>query len=192
MSLSDLASLGSFVSGIAVLISFVFLALQLRQANANQRALIQSGRAARVVETISHSTEPQLPNVMLRGMKGDPEMSPEDVYTFLQHTYATFLNFEDTYLQFRYGTIHAAAWEVGIERLQILMASPGWRAAWKKRRAMLNRDFAREVDEIVARARLSVYEDPTASWAADIAAEKAPTAAQKPGASHSPENSATG
>jgi hypothetical protein len=31
MSLSDLASLGSFVSGFAVLISLIYLALQVRQ-----------------------------------------------------------------------------------------------------------------------------------------------------------------
>jgi hypothetical protein len=34
MSLSDLASLGSFVSGVAVLVSLVFLYFQLRQMNA--------------------------------------------------------------------------------------------------------------------------------------------------------------
>lgn len=33
MSLTDLASLSSFVSGVAVLISLVYLALQLRHAN---------------------------------------------------------------------------------------------------------------------------------------------------------------
>ena len=31
MSLSDLASLGSFVSGVAVLVSLIYLALQVRQ-----------------------------------------------------------------------------------------------------------------------------------------------------------------
>ena len=44
MSLSDLAAIGSFVSGIAVFFSFFFLALQLRQANRDQKALMQQGR----------------------------------------------------------------------------------------------------------------------------------------------------
>jgi len=44
MSLSDLAAVGSFISGIAVFLSFIFLALQLRQANRNQRSLMQQAR----------------------------------------------------------------------------------------------------------------------------------------------------
>ncbi len=58
MTLSDLASLGSFVSGAAVLISLVFLYFQIRQVNAqvrqaerNQRALLQQGRAGRAADT---------------------------------------------------------------------------------------------------------------------------------------------
>lgn len=39
MSLSDLAAVGSLISGIAVFLSFIFLSLQLRQANRNQRQL---------------------------------------------------------------------------------------------------------------------------------------------------------
>jgi len=50
MSLSDLASLGSFVSGLAVLISLIYLAIQVQQAEQNQKAQIQQGRAARLVD----------------------------------------------------------------------------------------------------------------------------------------------
>lgn len=53
MSLSDLAALGSFISGLGVLVSLVFLYFQLRQIGVqvkqtekNQRALIsQASRA---------------------------------------------------------------------------------------------------------------------------------------------------
>ena len=45
MSLSDLASLGSFVSGVAVLISLIYLALQVRQTEKNQQSLMQQGQA---------------------------------------------------------------------------------------------------------------------------------------------------
>lgn len=39
MSLSDLASIGSFVRGLAVVVSFGFLSLQIRQSNGNQRSV---------------------------------------------------------------------------------------------------------------------------------------------------------
>jgi len=57
MTLSDLAALGSFVSGVAILVSLVFLYFQLRQvyaqirlAERNQQATIQQDRYGRVFE----------------------------------------------------------------------------------------------------------------------------------------------
>ncbi len=50
MSLSVLASLGSFVSGFAVLISLIYLALQVRQTERNQQVSIRHSRATRIVE----------------------------------------------------------------------------------------------------------------------------------------------
>ena len=45
------SSLGSFISGIAVLASLVYLALQIRQNTKHSQALIQQGRAARIADT---------------------------------------------------------------------------------------------------------------------------------------------
>jgi len=50
MSLSDLASLGSFVAGFAVLTSLVYLALQVRQSERNQQISIRHSRVSRTVE----------------------------------------------------------------------------------------------------------------------------------------------
>ena len=70
MSLSDLAALGSFISGIAVIVTLVFLLVQTRQTLKNQRSLMQQGRTARIVDLIFRQTEPQLMDVMLRGRAG--------------------------------------------------------------------------------------------------------------------------
>ena len=49
MTLSDIASIGSLVSGIAVLISLIYLGQQIRQNSRHTRALILQGRVDRVV-----------------------------------------------------------------------------------------------------------------------------------------------
>jgi hypothetical protein len=51
-SLCDLAAVGSFVSDIAAVFSFIFLALQIRQANRNQKSLMQQGRSASNVDIL--------------------------------------------------------------------------------------------------------------------------------------------
>ena len=50
MSLTDLAAVGSFINGVAVLVSFVFVAYQLHENAHNQRATMHIARAALVQE----------------------------------------------------------------------------------------------------------------------------------------------
>jgi len=171
MSLSDLASLGSFVSGVAVLLSLVFLTLQLRQGNINQRALIQMGRSTRVIDGLYRRTDPRLIDVMLRGNKGDTSMSPDDIQAYLWANYAAFQSFEDTFLQDRSRTIDPDAWRTAAVRLKGLMAAPGYRVCWKKWRVNFRGDFAEAVDQMVVQSRLSVWEELSASWASDVAEE---------------------
>src|SRR5215469_1497977 len=70
MPLSDLASLGSFVSGVAVLISLVFLYFQVRQVTAqvrqaerNQQASIRHTRVSRSVQLQLEISEPERSNL---------------------------------------------------------------------------------------------------------------------------------
>ena len=65
MSLSELAEIGSFISGAAILSSLIFLYFQLRQINRqvkqaekNQLSAIRQGRAARTVGIALTGTEP--------------------------------------------------------------------------------------------------------------------------------------
>jgi hypothetical protein len=69
MSLSDLASLGSFASGLAVTVTLIFLVIQTRQANRNQRALMQQGRAASQVDLLLRYSESYFGRVSLRPVR---------------------------------------------------------------------------------------------------------------------------
>jgi hypothetical protein len=71
MSLSDLASLGSFVSGVAVVFSFVFLGLQIRQSDRNQRAVLNAQSSSLFAEHLLKLSEPHLANLFWRMMEGE-------------------------------------------------------------------------------------------------------------------------
>ena len=60
MSLSDVATIGSLINSAAVVISLVYLGLQVNQAERNQRASIRHGRATRAVDIILAMGEPSL------------------------------------------------------------------------------------------------------------------------------------
>ena len=79
MSLSDLASIGSLVSGMAVLVSLIFLYIQLReihsqvlQAEKNQRAMMNQGVISRGVSIGVFLIQPQINYVGKAVLSGEP------------------------------------------------------------------------------------------------------------------------
>ena len=76
MSIADLASLAS---SVAVVVSLVFLGLQIRQSNRNQRSLMQQGRSARNVELLSRLSNPSVSDVISRAATGE-SLSDQDCF----------------------------------------------------------------------------------------------------------------
>src|SRR5271166_5699196 len=93
MSLSDLASLGSFVSGVAVLVSLVYLARQVRQAERNQRALAQQMRATRTSDLLVAIAQSGKAASFARMQWAEGERSAADVDTFNLFSRASFYGF---------------------------------------------------------------------------------------------------
>ena len=82
MSLSDLASLGSFVSGVAVLVSLVFLYFQLgnlnrqvTQAEKNQRAAIHQARQQFRSDYAKSNAHSDHFETFTRGFNGDATLN---------------------------------------------------------------------------------------------------------------------
>jgi len=82
MSLTDLASLGSFVRGVAVLISLVYLALQVRRAEKYQRAQISHSRATRGIDLQTTFSAPGLAEIVMRAREEAPDLAEIELYVF--------------------------------------------------------------------------------------------------------------
>ena len=124
MSLSDLAAIGSFVSAVAVVFSIVFLALQVRQANRNQRSLIQQARTGRNVEYLHKMADPPISELLAQA-EADPEsLGPAKIWSLYGYGAAVFWSYEDSYMQFKAGTLHAGSWHSDLATLQRILAFP--------------------------------------------------------------------
>jgi len=152
MSLSDLASIGSFLSGAAVVVSFAFLALQMRQTNANQKSLMQQGRSARTVDMLMKMSEPGLSDTIVSAFDGAPR-EPARVFAFYSFACACFWNYEDSFLQFRAKTLDARGWATDELTLRGLFANPAYRAVWRMARAGMNADYRDYLDRLMKDVR---------------------------------------
>ena len=105
MSLSDLASIGSFISGVAVVVTLALLLVQTRQTNRNQRALMQQGRCARTVSALMALSQPRQSDILVRAEAGDLTLTASEAQSYIRLCGAFFANYEDSFLQFRAGTL---------------------------------------------------------------------------------------
>ncbi len=149
MTLLDLASIGSFISGVAVLVTLAFLVVQMRQANRNQRALMQQMRSARTVETQLKASEPYVAEVMNRAFANDVTMDDTQVRAFLTICIASVTNWEDSFFQHRSGAMDAASFASDVAVLKVFASTPAFRAIWPTMRDLFGEDFRAYVDRTI-------------------------------------------
>lgn len=146
MNLSDLASVGNFLSGVAVVFSFIFLTLQIRQSNQNQKSLMQQGRSARTVDILMKMTEPGLSETIMNAIGMDASKEPAKIFAFYAFASACFWNYEDSFLQCQAKTLDARGWATDDLTLTGLLRNPAYRAAWKMARIGMSGDYRDYVD----------------------------------------------
>jgi hypothetical protein len=180
MLLSELAEIGSFISGVAILSSLIFLYFQLRQINhqvkqaeKNQQSAIRQGRAARTVGMLMRGAEPSLADAFVKGAFGMEDISLTQLTQYAAVCRATFINSEDTYYQHKDGLLDEAAFAGFVAGMEGSFRYPGYRAQWKSARRNYGIEFVEFMDKLVAETPVIPPTDMLARWRADIAAEKA-------------------
>jgi len=150
MTLSDIASLGSLVSGIAVLISLIFLSLQVKQSERNQQAVIRQGRTGRSVDITLAQTEPSVADATVKGRLCAADITATQASQFLGICAAIFSNFEDGFYQHKDGRLNDSAFDSLVVAMRSTFRFPGNRAMWTIIRGQYGSEYVDCVDKIVS------------------------------------------
>src|SRR5262245_52134940 len=124
MSLSDLASLGSFVSGAAVLASLVFLFLQMRQMTQNQRALMHQGMTSRVTEVSRWIAEPHMADLLSRVDAVETQFTRVELRQLQSFLNAALNSLRDTFRQHRAGLGDPGMLDAAQQAAKSILAQP--------------------------------------------------------------------
>jgi len=149
MTLSDFATFSTAISGLAVVVTLVFLLLQMRQNNRNQQSLIQQGRSARHMLTVLARTEPYLSEAVARVVAGDTGIDPSQRQAVSAWATAILWSHEDSFLQHRAGTLDAASFETDASALKGILALPFCRVQWRGLRRLSNGAYGDYVDRLM-------------------------------------------
>lgn len=172
MSLSVLASLGSFVSGFAVLISLIYLALQVRQTERNQQISIRHSRVSRTVELHLALADPAVADAWLHGTGSPEQLTQTELSQFTNLCRALFFHFEDSFYQREEGLLNDAAFETVVAGVRFSARSPGWRAAWTIARPNFGGRFLAFMDGLIAKSAAEPAVDLSlGAWKAAFASE---------------------
>lgn len=150
MTLTDLASVGSLVSSFAVLVSLVYLNLQVRQTERNQQAAIRQNRSLRLSDQSLRLTDGSVAQAVSKGLAGEPELSSTELMQFSYFARARFFGAEDDFYQHREGLLNEGDFTNYIRSVrQAMMSAPGLRLAWTMHRDAFGTDFAAFFDDIL-------------------------------------------
>ena len=172
MTLSDLASLGSFISGIAVLISLVYLALQVRHAANAQRSETQSSATQRRMDYLMNVTSADLAAASLKGGSGDPDISPLQLFQFSLSIQAAWTNWEDEFFQHHDGMFDERRFHLATVVARDMFHFPGMRALWRTSRMNFHPKFVAHMNRLMQEVTPTMKSGNDA-WFAAAAEERA-------------------
>ncbi|HUO89199.1 MAG TPA: hypothetical protein VMU08_08490 [Rhizomicrobium sp.] len=180
MTLSDLASLGSFVSGVAVLVSLIYLALQVRQAEKNQRAMINDSYAARITELLSFNAEPANAALLVRVTTGETNFTAEELYRLNMIFRLALINMQATFQQHEAGLLDKRSYETNLVSFREgYLARPAFRALWLGWAPVSSPDFRAAVEAMICEVPLRPPVDWVANFQSGLAQVMASAAAKR-------------
>ena len=172
MSLSDLASLGGFVSGLAVLVSLVYLALQVRQTERNQQSSIRQARSIRTSERLMGILEPSVGEAMMKGIRGVEDLSDIELFQMTIFCRSSFYDMEDAFYQHRDGLLSDSAFKIFAINMTNPIRSIGTRAQWRLQRHTYGPEFVAWLDKLIADTEMQGPLTMNATWRTALAAER--------------------
>jgi hypothetical protein len=154
MNWEAMSAIGEMVGAVGVIVSLVYLALQIRQNSNVVRSATRQAISTTQVEMgfrIAESSDLRASIAASWGIEGPPTAA-QDTEILNVFLYRAFLRaYENQYHQFKEGTFDADMWSGYREALRGMFFSGGSLKVWEQTRAAFSPDFTRFVDsEILA------------------------------------------
>src|ERR1700742_468796 len=136
MTLQEVASFSTAISGLVVTASLVYLAIQTHQNTRNMRAVIHQGFTSRTTCVLTSLMDPAYCAMWIRGNGGDPTADAVSARQFFFHCSVALNSMEDLYYQHKVHLLHDEQFARGTEAYRRLLKEPGMRKFWEAERSM--------------------------------------------------------
>jgi hypothetical protein len=151
MTLSDFATFCTAISGIAVTISIIYLALQTHQNVKHTRALINQGRATLIAQMLLTSADPEVAAAYLIGTGREPTQEAVRKMQFQAFAASQMFGWQDSFSQHERGLLDDDIWRHMRASVDSAMKHPAFREAYEQRFKTPGTKFCAFMDEAIAK-----------------------------------------
>ena len=149
MNWDAVGAVGEIVGALAVVLSLIYLAVQIRHNTRTLRRSACRDAVASMRETNSRLIgNPAMTRIFLAGLDGSDELSAEDQAQFILVIFNFFKTYEDLHYQYLESGLDPAVWEGWARMGAEYLTAPGCRRYWEERRQFFHPNFQAWVDSL--------------------------------------------
>lgn len=151
IKLSDAANVAEVIAAVAVVISLVYVGIQVNDSTrAVRAAAANDANVAMQNWYIAVGSNPQSSEIMIDGMRGTRDFTPAEEYQFLMMMHGIFLGMQNSYLLVQEGTLDPLVSESITAAITGVKELPGFKEYWRQRKNLLYPRFVEYVEQLTS------------------------------------------
>ncbi len=150
MTIQDLGAVGEFIGGVAVVITLIYLALQIKQSTKVNASLIRQNFYDATQRMMLHAVEStEFMELFNRAWSTNDSLTPTEQMQIWRHMQAIFMGYQGFFEQYKSGALPEKDWALMRKILTTfwLLDGKGKTDAWEQmsRGRFFNEDFLEEI-----------------------------------------------
>jgi hypothetical protein len=147
MSIQDWAAIGEIVSAVAILVTLIYLAIQIRQSARATQAASRDAMSKSTIDILMRiACDPKMVSFFRLGMTTADELDEDQTLQFDLLMYAIFDSWETTFAQWKRGAMTDEDWTKWEAIIGNYMAHAGAQAFWGRVHKQFNPRFQTYID----------------------------------------------
>jgi hypothetical protein len=150
MSIQDWAAISEIVGAIAIIVSLIYVGVQLRQNTRATRVITSQAFVQTYGGVVSHLQEPEFRDIFWRGLAGLSNLHGGELAAFGAWAGHLFRTWESYYFQRKARAFEDQIWSGWNRQFRDLLGYPGVQEIWTIRRHHFSEEFRELVEREIA------------------------------------------
>ena len=144
-----LGNIGDFVGGIGVVVTLIYLSVQVRQNSRSVRSASAQAMLASLSQTITTiGSSDQSSRVFTKGQLEPDNLNDDEAAQFAHQILGWFRVMEQAFYQHQLGGLDTEIWNGYVAQMDSFMQSPGVQRWWPVRAPLFHAEFREFIDEL--------------------------------------------